>query len=132
VNGISASLLRRIGQALTALSAVLILFATLSPDVSAPTGSGQLGHFLLFLPMGAGAALWMAKLPVDSQKRARALLLLFILAFAAFTEIAQTFIDGRHGSLTDFIADAAGAGVGVMLGGFMAQRARRDEDPESR
>lgn len=123
----SGDLLRRIGQAMTALSAVTIAFATLSPNVSTTGGSDQLGHFLLFLPLGIGGAFWLAPLPVETQKRARALILLVILAFAAATEIGQMFIESRSASLGDFVADSAGAALGVLLGGFAARRARRPQ-----
>jgi VanZ family protein len=122
----SGTLLRRIGQAVTALSAVLIAYATLSPDVAATGGNDQFGHFLLFFPLGIGGAFWLAPLPPATQNRARGLILLVILLFAAATEIGQMFIETRSASLPDFIADAAGAGLGVLLGGFVARRARRD------
>lgn len=126
----SGALLRRIGQAVTALSAVIIAYATLSPDVGVTGGNNQFGHFLLFLPLGIGGAFWLAPLPARTQNRARALILLVILAFAAATEIGQMFIDTRSASWTDFVADAAGAALGVLLGGLVARRARRPQGEE--
>lgn len=125
-----ASHLRRVGQAVTALSAVIIAFATLSPDVSAASGNDQLGHFLLFLPLGVGGALWLAPLPAKTQRRARALILLVILSFAAATEIGQMFIETRSASLGDFIADTAGATLGVVVGGIASRRAPRPRREE--
>jgi len=122
-----ASTLRKVGQAITALSAVVIAYATLQPNVNTDLGGNDTFlHFLLFLPLGAGGALWMAQLEPALQKRARLVILLVILAFAAATELAQVPMENRHGSFSDFIADAAGAGVGVVIGGWMASRARRD------
>lgn len=115
------SLLRRIGQGLTALSAVAIAYATLIPQVTAPVeADDRLWHFLLFLPMGAGGALWMSALPLNVQKRAGAFVLLLVVAFAAATELIQIPMETRSASFDDFIADAAGAGVGVLLGGAIA------------
>ena len=48
------------------------------------------------------------------------------LFFAAATEIAQGPIDGRTPSMSDFIADAAGVGLGLLAGGWVAARAQRN------
>jgi len=121
-----ATHLRKIGQAITALSAMAIAYATLQPNVSADLGNDTFLHFLLFLPLGAGGALWMAQLEPPVQKRARLAILGLVLFFAAATELAQVPMENRTGSLSDFIADAAGGGLGVLLGGWMASRAKRD------
>lgn len=126
---VTASRVRQLGQALTALSAVIIAYATLTTTASPPPTDtdDQVLHFLLFLPLGVGGAMWMAMLPPDRQRRARALILAIILAFAAATELIQGVMETRDGSFADFVADAAGAGLGVVIGGFVASRARRDE-----
>lgn len=122
-----ADLLRKMGQAITAVSAVIIVYATLRPNVSADlAGTDTLWHFLLFLPLGAGGALWMARLDPLQQRRARLGILLLALFLAAATELAQGPIDGRSPSLADFFADAAGAGVGLLAGGWAAARAKRN------
>jgi len=121
-----AELLRKIGQGITALSAVVIAYATLRPNVTAELGSDSLLHFMLFFPLGAGGALWMAQLPPLLQKRARLGILLLILFFGAATELMQIPIEGRSASLSDFFADAAGGGLGLLVGGWMAARARRN------
>ncbi len=122
-----ASTLRKVGQAITALSAVVIAYATLQSSLNTDLGGNDtLLHFLLFLPLGVGGALWMAQLEQAQQKRARLAILVVILAFAAATELAQVPMENRTGSLSDFIADAAGGGLGVLLGGWMASRANRD------
>ena len=51
---------------------------------------------------------------------------LVALFFAAATEIAQGPIDGRTPSMSDFIADAAGVGLGLLAGGWVAARAQRN------
>jgi len=121
---VDAQRLRKVGQALAALSAAFIVFATLSPSVSAGDVDDRLIHFLLFVPLGLGGALWMSVLDPAIQRRARLAVLGLILAFAAATEIGQGFV-GRNPSVPDFIADAAGAGLGVLIGSFIAARSRR-------
>lgn len=120
-----ADLLRRAGQAITALSAVVIAYATLRPNVSTTFADDTVLHFLLFMPLGAGGALWMAQLEPGLQKRAGIAIFGLILFFAAATELAQSLVDGRTASLTDFFADAAGGIFGLLIGGLMASRARR-------
>ncbi len=120
-----AGFVRKLGQAVTALSAVVIVYATLRPNLSTDLADDTYLHFLLFLPLGMGGALWMAQLPPPLQKKARLGILLVVLFFAAITEIAQGPIDGRSPSLNDFFADAAGAGVGVLAGSWVASQARR-------
>lgn len=121
-----AAFLRKVGQAITALSAVVIAYATLQPNVTTEIADDSMLHFMLFLPLGAGGALWMAQLPPELQQRARLGILLLVLFFAAATELIQIPIEGRTGSISDFFADAAGGGVGLLLGGWMAARAKRN------
>lgn len=120
-----ADVLRKIGQAITAVSAVVIAYATLQPSVSTDLGNDSILHFLLFLPLGAGGALWMAQLEPVLQKRARLGILLLVVFFAAATELAQIPMEARTGSFSDFVADAAGGGLGLLIGGWLASHARR-------
>lgn len=120
-----AERIRKVGQALTAVSAVIIAYATLAPGVDAGAADDEFLHFLLFLPLGLGGALWMAALEPAVQKKARLGILLVVLVFAAATEIGQGAVDGREPSFGDFIADAAGAGLGLLIGGLIAARAER-------
>lgn len=120
--------LRRLGQALTALSAGVIAYATLTPDLAVqPAVDATLAHFLLFLPLGLGGALWIAPLPEPRRRRALPFLLLVILFFAAGTELLQGPIDGRSPSLSDFVADAAGGATGLLSGSLLL-RLRRSPD----
>jgi VanZ family protein len=121
-----AEILRKVGQAVTALSAVMIAYATLRPNISTDIADDSVLHFLLFLPLGAGGALWMSQLPPALQKRARLGILLLVLFFAAATELMQVPMEGRTGSISDFFADAAGGGVGLLVGGWLAARAKRN------
>lgn len=123
-----SSSLRRLGQALTALSAGVIAYATLTPDLAVqPAVDATLAHFLLFLPLGLGGALWIAPMPEQRRRRALPFLLLVILGFAAATEMLQGPIDGRSPSFADFVADAAGGATGLLLGNLLL-RIRRGQD----
>ena len=115
---------------MTALSAVIIAYATLTvANVPAAGSNDKLIHFLLFVPLGLGGALCLANQSPEAQRRGRALILVVILTFAIATELGQGMMETRDGSLADFIADAIGANVGVLLGGFIASRAQREETP---
>lgn len=120
-----ASVLRKVGQAITAVSAMVIAYATLQPSVNTDLGNDSFLHFLLFFPLGFGGALWMAQLEPALQKRARLGILLLVLFFGAATELAQVPMDARTASLSDFVADAAGGGLGLLAGGLLASRAKR-------
>jgi VanZ family protein len=121
----SAPRLRRIGQGLAAFSAAVIAYATLAPGVPAPDVDTTFLHFLLFIPLGLGGSLWMAELDADQQGRARLFVLGLVLLFAAGTELGQALV-GRNPSFNDFMADAAGGGLGVLVGSWLVRRARRD------
>ncbi|MCA9847754.1 MAG: VanZ family protein [Dehalococcoidia bacterium] len=120
-----ADFVRKLGQAVSAMSAAVIVYATLRPNLSTDIADDSLLHFMLFFPLGMGGALWMAQLDPTLQKKARLGILIVALFFAAATEIAQGPIEGRTPSLSDFFADAAGAGLGLLAGGWVASRARR-------
>ncbi len=120
--------LRRLGQLLTALSVGVIAYATLSPSVTAG-GSDTLGHFLLFIPLGAGSAFWMALLPDSAQPRVTLLLLLIVIGFAAATELAQGPITNRTPAWSDWFADVLGGTLGVAIGRLISGRATRIGSP---
>jgi VanZ family protein len=123
----SASRLRRLSLFATLLVVIAILVATLSPEGS-PTATTfgldhVLGHFLLFMALGAAAAPLFAtsKTARRSPRRALVMTLLAFWVFAALTELAQGPVPGREPSLLDWFADMAGAIVG-FLGGSAALR----------
>lgn len=120
----SARWVRTLGQAVTVVSAGLILFATLSPSISSGGVNDKVAHVLLFFPLGFGGALWMERLEAPSQPRAALVVLAVVLTFAALTEIGQGLV-GRTPAFSDFMADAAGAGLGVLVGGWVASRVVR-------
>lgn len=123
----SARWVRTLGQAVTVVSAGLIVFATLSPSVSSGGIRDEVAHVLLFFPLGLGGALWMERLDAPSQPRAALVIFAVVLTFAALTEIGQALV-GRTPAFSDFMADAAGAGLGVLVGGWIAPRIARDPD----
>jgi VanZ family protein len=66
-----------------------------------------IGHFCLFALFGS---ILICILEQDAGFTA----LVYILMVSAGTELAQTYIDGRSGCLSDFFIDAAGGSIGVM------------------
>lgn len=122
---VSAGFLRRVGQAITALSAGAIAYATLTPGLTSGGVNDTLAHFLMFLPLGFGAAVWLAPMPAEVQRRALPLLILVLMLFAGLTELAQGQIDGRSATVADWMADVAGGVTGLVAGGMLSVRARR-------
>lgn len=117
-------LVSRAGQALTLLSLGLIAFATLSPSAGATPISDKMVHFLLFLPLGLGGALWTAGFSGGVLTRARFAVLGLVLLAATMTEVLQWPIETRSPSLGDWYADAAGGTAGVILGALIGDWAR--------
>ena len=108
--------------ATTALTlAGLVLLALLTPSPSAftlvpPTA----GHFTLFLALGMALGAWRAAGPRRNAAAELFLLLAVLLLFASLSEIAQIWIDGRAAQMGDWLADAAGAVPGLILGAAVA------------
>ena len=112
------------------LAGALILVATL-----APAGSGLSGcplgmpcaawHVLFFALLGAPLALRYATSRAAARSPLRVLLmvLLAVWIFAALTELAQGWVDGREPSLGDWIADMAGALIGLAAGSLLLRLA---------
>lgn len=112
--------LRRLAQAATALSAALILYATLTPSPPDPiTVPDWAAHFLLFAALGASAALWYATSEAARRAPVRALVMVLLLLwlFGGITEVAQEVIPSRTPALSDWAFDLLGAVAGFMLGG---------------
>ena len=114
------------------LTVALILIATL-----APLGSGLSGcplglpcwawHVLLFALLGVPVALRYAtsRAAVRSPVRVLLMVLLGLWLFAALDELAQNWIDGREPALEDWIADMAGALIGLAVGSLLLRLALR-------
>lgn len=117
--------IRRIGYAALAGSLALIVYATLSPDPTAPNTPGWVAHTLLFTALGGSAALAFAnrRHPVVGLAAA----LLVSLAFATFTEVAQGPLPTRSPSLDDWMADAVGAIVGATAGTLLVRLLAGDD-----
>ncbi len=99
---------RLLAVILTLAVAIILALATLLPmPAGGPPGSDKLHHLLGF------AAL---TLPATVLVPRRALLILGLaVAYGGLIEIVQPWV-GRHRELADWIADAAGAGIGSVLG----------------
>jgi VanZ family protein len=92
--------------AVTVLVSLAVLFAPGSDVPSAPPGVDKLVHLLLFLAL-ALAGRW-------AGIRARPLALLLV-AYAGLSEVVQAVSDlQRSGSVLDWLADVAGAGLGLL------------------
>lgn len=112
---------RRVGNAIVAVSIVAILIATLLPEARQPQvspfclicgsngGLDAILNFLLFLPLGVGLAL-------SGVPARRAILVITICS--ALIEIAQlVFISGRSAALGDLITNSLGGAAGFAIGG---------------
>lgn len=109
---------QRIGQAVTAIAAIVILAATLTPDpgetvlpglciICGPLGGVDvILNILLFVPLGVGLAL-------QGTRFRWAIFAAF--ALSAAVETAQLFIPGRDPSIGDVITNTLGAAIGFAL-----------------
>ena len=112
--------LRRLAQAGTAISAVVILYATLTPSPPDPAGLPDwASHLLLFGALGVPASLWYATSEAARRepRRALAMVILALWLFGGATEVAQGPIPGRSPALADWAFDLVGAVAGFVGGG---------------
>lgn len=116
------------------MAAIAIVYLTLTPDpgVSGPFPD-TVGHFLLFFFLGVTSAIWYATSDIARRSPGRALLgvLLVLWIFAGATEWGQELVLDRHVEGRDWLANAAGAIVGLFVGSFFTRLllqlgARRD------
>src|SRR5205823_7392608 len=111
--------LRRIGQVATLASALLILYATLTPSPRSPAGVPDwLAHLLLFMALGASAALWYATSEIArrSPRWALGMVICTLWLFGGLTELGQNEVPGRDPALSDWIFDVGGAIAGFLGG----------------
>ena len=112
--------LRRLAQAATASSAVVILYATLTPSPPDPAGMPDwLGHLVLFGALGVPASLWYATSEAARRapQRALVMVILALWLFGGATEVAQGAVPGRTPALSDWAFDLVGAVAGFVGGG---------------
>jgi VanZ family protein len=57
---------------------------------------------------------WRALASVTSPRRAALIAFLLASAYALTDEYHQTFVDGRHGTLVDWLIDSAGAAAAAL------------------
>ncbi len=114
------------------LAGALILVATLLPPGSGVPGCPfglpcALWHMLLFALLGVPVALRYAtsRAAARSPLRVLVMVVLVLWIFAALTELAQNWIEGREPSLEDWLADMAGALIGLAVGSLLLRLALR-------
>lgn len=82
--------------------------------VSWRTGIDFVANILIFIPLGwFSHAVWAGRYP-ESEKGVLLLLITGML-FSLGMESLQYFIETRHSSILDVIANTAGMGIGIML-----------------
>ena len=92
--------------AVTVLVSLAVLFAPASDVPAAPPGMDKLVHLALFLAL-ALAGRWSGIRPVH--------LAVLLLAYGAVSEVVQAVSAlARSGSVLDWLADAAGVGLGLL------------------
>ena len=93
--------------AVTVLVSLAVLFAPASDVPTAPPGVDKLVHLALFLAL-ALAGRWSGIRPVP--------LAVLLLAYGAVSEVVQASSSlARSGSVLDWVADAAGVGLGLLV-----------------
>lgn len=114
------------------LVGALILVVTLLPAGSGLPGCPlgipcALWHVLLFALLGVPVALRYATSRAAARSPVRVLLMVILALwiFAALDELAQNWIDGREPSLQDWLADMAGALIGLAVGSVLLRLALR-------
>jgi VanZ family protein len=101
---------RQFTGASLACVALLAVLSLTPGDYMVRTGvSQQLEHFVAYLGTGAVAS-------VGYGRRVSALQITGLLCgYAAFLEIGQIWVPGRHSQFIDFAVSAAGVAAGVVL-----------------
>ena len=103
--------------AVTVLVSLAVLFAPASDVPSAPPGVDKVVHLLLFTAL-AVAGRWAGTRPGP--------LVVLLLAYGAVSEVVQALSAlQRSGSVVDWLADAAGVGLGVLLWAAGERRSTR-------
>ena len=112
------------------LAGALILLTTLTPVNGNEGGCFAgvpctLGHVLAFAILGVPVALRYATSRAAQRSPARVLLMVLVAIwlFAALDELAQGWVDGREPDLGDWLADMAGAVLGLAIGSLVLRYA---------
>ncbi len=109
--------LSRSALAGTVLVSLAVLFAPASDVPSAPPGVDKVVHLLLFAAL-ALAGRWAGTRPLP--------LAALLLVYGAVSEVVQAMPAlQRSGSVLDWLADAAGTGLGLLLWGAGRSRSHR-------
>ncbi len=99
-----------------------------SDDIGLPPGFDKIAHFGEYLVL---AVLFRHGLLGGTEQREAPVVLLVLatgLLIAGLDELYQSLIPGRHMSVYDFAADAAGLLAGILVGMRLERPARRDAE----
>ena len=117
--------LRAVSALALAVVVLAILLTTLT-NVAVDTETREcalglpctLGHVGLFAVLGVAAAGLFATSEATrrSPRRVLLMMLLALWVFAALDELGQTWVEGRDPTLQDWVADMAGALLGMFAG----------------
>ena len=111
--------IRRAALVIFALLAVLIGYFSLVPggEAPAPQISDKIRHFAAYAALAIPAAMWFSP--------GRLWVFVCVAGYGALMEVAQGLAGtGREASLLDGLANAAGAGAGVLLIWIIARMRR--------
>ncbi len=105
----------------------LIFALSATPDLSSGLGTVDLylrkaAHITIF------ALLWLTFARATAWRRPIAATV-FALLYAGSDEFHQTFVEGRHGSVSDVAIDAIGMGVAALAWTLTARRRGRPGPP---
>ena len=119
LNALVSERLQRILRLAAICSWCLLTILSLLPGSERPhTGySGNVEHATAYLLSGLATRLGF-------HRSSRLELAMFSLA-AAFFEICQIYIPGRHPGIDNWAASSAGAAIGILIGRFAAHSAHQ-------
>lgn len=99
-----------------------ILFLSHQPTLPAPPGNDKVAHVIAYTAVGAT---YLRALVLGTGWRRRELYaFLFAVGFGVSDEAHQFFVPGRHASVADWVADVAGAAIGVGLAALLYRKLR--------
>ena len=95
-----------------ALAALIVFLSVVPPDLRPETPAPHaLEHIAIFAALGFAAGIGYHRRPMAVA--------IALATFAAFVEVVQLFVPGRHARLSDFAIDALAAIIGLIVAGLL-------------